>query len=149
MVWNQQDNTKRRWFWQILGIFSISLFLATQLGPALMDPSFLVPMSCLSILLVGPLVVQTRKPLVAIPAAVGLVAASIGISLALTGAGIPSGLTIAKAGGYSLVSTSITGGAAWWMLQRLSPVKVIWILRAAMLGLYLLYRFRPELFFVD
>lgn len=149
MVWNQQDNMKKRWLWQILGIFSMSLLLATQLGPALVDASFLVPMSCLSILLVGPLVVQTRKPLVAIPAAVGLVAVSIGISLTLTGAGMPLGTTIAKAGGYSLVLTSITGGAAWWMLRSLSPVKVIWILRAAMLGLYLLYRFRPELFFVD
>lgn len=140
---------KRRWFWQILGIFSMSLLLATQLGPALVDASFLVPMSCLSILLVGPLVVQTRNPLVAVPAAVGLVAVSIGISLAITGTGVPSSLTIVKAAAYSVITTSIIGGAAWWMLRSLSPVQVIWILRAAMLGLYLLYRFRPELFFVD
>jgi hypothetical protein len=132
---------------QIAGTLAIGLFMATRLGPAILAPEFLIPMSCLSMLFVGPLVVRTGKLIPSILTAEAIMAVSIGLSILLTAAGMPDLTTVAKAAAASLALTSAIGALALWLVGKLnSAVRVTWIVRGIMLALYLVYRNFPEYF---
>ncbi len=148
MPWNQKDSMERRLLLQAAGTLGISLFLATRLGPAMLDASFLVPMSCLSMLFVGPMVARTGKLIPAVLMSFATVAVSIALSLAWVMAGVPETAVIAKAVAASLAVTTVTGGLTLLLMTKgnLQPAVVTWIMRALMVGLYLLYRARPEYF---
>jgi hypothetical protein len=148
MAWNQQDSMIRRILPQLAGTLLISLLLTVKLGSAIIDVSFLVPMSCLAMLFVAPMVVRSGKIVQPVLIAVSMMAASIALALAWSGAGVPSAEAIGYALAFSLVLTSITAGITFLLLTRMKwrPNLVIWTMRGLMLGLYLAYRTWPEKF---
>jgi hypothetical protein len=148
MAWNQQDSMIRRILPQLAGTLLISLLLTVKLGSAIIDVSFLVPMSCLAMLFVAPMVVRAGKIVQPVLIAVSMMAASIALALAWSGAGVPSAEAIGYALAFSLVLTSITAGITFLLLTRMKwrPNLVIWTMRGLMLGLYLAYRTWPEKF---
>jgi hypothetical protein len=129
---------------QIAGTIAISLFIATRLGSAILDPQFLIPIACLSVLFVGPLVTRTRKLIPSVLFAFGIIAISLSISIGLIGVGVPDLATVVKATVISLAATTAAGALTMFLLSKIQrPSTVKWIMRALMLGLYLIYRYAP------
>jgi hypothetical protein len=129
---------------QIVGTIAISLFIATRLGSAILDPQFLIPIACLSVLFVGPLVTRTRKLIPSVLFAFGIIAISLSISIGLIGVGTPDLATILKAAAISLIATTAAGALTLFLLSKIKSASTVkWIMRALMLGLYLIYRYAP------
>ncbi|BDC47896.1 hypothetical protein F183_A02120 [Bryobacterales bacterium F-183] len=132
---------------QTAGILAISLFLATRLGAAMLYPSILVPMACLSIVFVSPVALRLRKLIPSVLIAFGITALSLALGLAWTDAGWPAPAVVAKAAAVSLIATTLTAAATLALLKKIpDPDKVKWIMRGAILILYLIYRSAPDYF---
>lgn len=132
---------------QLVGIVAISLFLATRLGSAMLYPSILVPMACLSIVFVSPVALRIRKLVPSVLIAFGITALSLALGLAWTGAGWPLPSVAAKAAAVSLIATTLTAAATLALLRKIpNGEKVKWIMRGAILILYLVYRSAPDYF---
>jgi hypothetical protein len=132
---------------QSVGILAISLFLATRLGSAMLYPSILVPMSCLAVVFVSPVALRLRKLLPSVFIAFGITALSLALGLAWTGAGWPLPAVAARAAAVSLIATTLTAAATLALLKKFPDAdKVKWIMRGAILVLYLVYRSAPDYF---
>lgn len=133
---------------QSVGILAISLFLATRLGSAMLYPSILVPMACLAIVFVSPVALRLHKLLPSVLIAFGITTLSLALGLAWTGAGWPAPHVAAKAAAISLIATTLTAAVTLALLKKFptDPNKVKWIMRGAILILYLIYRSAPDYF---
>jgi len=124
----------------------IGIMLAAQLGPAMLDPMFFIPFTCLAAFFAG----QSHTELLwrSVLRSLGLMAGILTVALTLINLDPPHNLlpdaqTWIGAIALSLSSTFLAASAYRWVAGRFRVSTAKWSLRAAMLALYCVYRWMP------
>lgn len=124
----------------------IGIMLAAQLGPAMLDPMFFIPFTCLAAFFAGQSHVELLWRAVLRP--LGLMAGILTVALTLINLDpphnrLPDGQTWIAAIALSLSSTFLAASGYRWIAARFRVSTAKWALRAAMLALYCVYRWMP------
>ena len=124
----------------------IGIMLAAQLGPAMLNPMFFIPFTCLSAFFAGQ---SHTEPLWrGVLRAAAVMAGILTVALTLMNLDpphnrLPDGQTWIGAIALSLSSTLLAASAYRWIAGRFSPNAAKWALRGAMVALYCVYRWMP------
>jgi hypothetical protein len=144
---------------QASGILSVGLFVRYRQGQSMFDPFFFIPFSCLSAILVGPLLIELHKQSqapVLIQVRKSVTRACVWMSLILLvsfftinlmpwGGSwlLPAWTTVADAALLSVTVTTAMASIMALLLTRLPPAAAKWFFRALVFGAMLMYSAAP------
>lgn len=136
------------WTIRIGGALFIADLIADRRDFTILDPDFFIPFSCLSALLVAPIVVARPVPIArAITEACTAPAAILAMALALLNAAAPPGiwafpslLLIVESLAAGIALTTCAAFLTRWMLSRVSSRVIVWGFRGAALSALLIWR---------
>src|SRR5262249_48221301 len=134
---------------QALGILTIGTLVRYRQGPAMFDPFFFIPFSCLSIILIGPILIDLRRrsqePItVQVRRAVWSAYASMGLVLLVSTLAInlapwrgewtlPEWITVLDAAALSMAATTAMGCLMGLLLRKAPAAVAKWLLRGLLL----------------
>jgi len=141
---------------QALGILAVGMFVRYRQGPSMFDPFFFIPFSCLSVILVGPILIELRRRssdpvIMQVRRAVTNACASMALVLLFCVLSInlapwrgewslPEWTTVVDGAALSVTSTTTMAAVMGLLLWRLPAGAAKWFFRGFLLCLLLLYR---------
>ncbi len=145
-----------RLLFQALGILTVGMLVRYRQGPSMFDPFFFIPFSCLSVILVGPILIELRRRskdavTIQIRRAVTNACASMALVLLFCVLSInlapwrgewilPELTTVVDAAALSLAATTTMAAIMGLLLWRLPAGAAKWFFRGFLLCALLLYR---------
>jgi len=144
---------------QAVGIVSVGLFVHSRQGPSMLDPFFFIPFACMSVILVGPILMKIQRrskaPLTvqvrqAVTRACGSMALILLVSILSLNLmpwrgewSLPEWTTLVDGVLVSLTATTVMAAVMALLLWTLPAVAAKWFFRGVLLSGLLLYRNSP------
>src|SRR3954447_15684040 len=138
-----------RLLYQALGILTVGMLVRYRQGPSMLDPFFFIPFSCLSVILVGPMLTELRrrgKDTVAVQIRQAVTGACASMALVLLFCvlsinlapwrgewSLPEWTTVVDAAVLSLAATTTMAAVMALLLWRLPAAGAKWFFRVFLL----------------